>query len=295
MIRLLFVLLVAWSFSALAQPQNQVPAPPTSTQSNDDAPQDISVTGESLDSIAESVEAIAENTDPKNYAQPREQDRDITPLAVSILDLDAQRKMADYAALLFKTTIVQIVIGTLTLAGLLITIKQTTKMVREDKAWLGPGGAPVFQMIHLGGPNYSLKMNWRWANTGKSPAMDIEITRIVTHDFKKRGHEEVPPVEHDPNTQPVKAGFLGPDQDMTIPIEFTNAEFGGVLLGELRMYAVIKGTYRTVHSETIDVIHCFELIYQGGNYIKGTPPPGKGWTTAQVGARSQIKIKAPWF
>jgi hypothetical protein len=101
------------------------------------APADeVSVVGPAIKSIQQSVEAIAENTNPANYADPPEQARDITPLQISILDLDAQRQMADYAESTFKAIVGDIIVGALTLGALIITILQTSKLVKQDRAWM---------------------------------------------------------------------------------------------------------------------------------------------------------------
>lgn len=172
MFRILLVILLLFPCGALSQQTDPIPPNQGNATPQEPTADPIEIRVEALDSIQQSVEAIASNTTPDNQAQQDQTEREVKSFDLSMLDLDAQQQMAKYTRLIYLVTAAGLVVGTLTIFALGISIFQTKSIVRQDRAWITFTQAKVV-LYGFATDDECAEILMRWENTGRSPAVNL--------------------------------------------------------------------------------------------------------------------------
>jgi hypothetical protein len=204
------------------------------------------------------MEAIAENTDPAQYAEPRETQRDIKPEQVAILDLKAQSEMAKYTRYIFKATFVQCVIGLLTLAGLGATIYQTGKIVQQDRAWIA-FDRRRYKTEDIKESN-ATEFTCIWRNTGNTPALEVTVGLSV-QPIPIADIGDADPIFTHEEMKLFNAGITGPHCKITFGGEITKTNVELLKAKTHRVFVYSRASYKTIYDrKTFKVTETVEEV-----------------------------------
>lgn len=135
----------------------------------------IEIRSPTLDAIQKSIETIATNTAPNNQSKPEQYNRDGETKTLPEFDLDAQESMADSTFWMMLASFGALFISFCALIGLFCNLRQTNKIVKQNRAWIG---------IDLNGREmpYKEKSNETyatfhtvWKNYSTTPALNVKI------------------------------------------------------------------------------------------------------------------------
>lgn len=270
---------LVFTYGALAQDQPSPPTQPAQEQTQP-AAQPIPQPGSPLTPVIDGVIEKQAAADAARHAEERKDAREQA-------DLVAQQAMAVASERMLILTVIQIIIGAVTLGFLYLTFREAKRTadagikaaeqagvaadaardaLAVERAWVTHAGfnrsVTLNPTIH--GKVYAkgVMIQQVWANTGRSPAVRLDL--YVADKIIPAGHSA--PVFEIPDRPEQRSGVMGPGTRVTtawsgIPQEIAER----VRNGELRWFIYSRATYGTITDPGANCISevCAEIEYDG--------------------------------
>lgn len=294
MSRILFLLLLICS-SAQGQQNTQSP----DQQTNNDAPNAIEIGAQAVESIQQSIEAIATNTSTDNAAEQNQENREIRTLEIAERDIIAQEQMADFTRLLYIISAFGLIVGVITIGFLAANFIQTRHIIRQDRAWVVPNLKSsgkesrfyYFDIQEEGNPDrYYICYGFGIENTSRTPASNVRIWTKVDSLDPNIDDSKIPFPKHHAFEFLGNNGFLMGGVRLRFPISFEEHRVRAMLRDDTRVFAFVKVEWETIFDEVGFFSFCMELTYEADQEaaLEANRPALKHWSVCPIGTNSKI-------